>query len=218
MKIKPFEEHASEYEAWFDENRFAYESELRAVRAMLPKEGNGIEIGVGSARFAVPLGVRFGIEPSPKMRLIAKNRGIEVVDGVAENIPYSDETFDYALMVTTLCFLDDVDAAFSEVYRILGHDGYFIDGFIDKESEIGRLYKKRKEKSVFYGVANFYSVDEVVKHLENAGFRNFDFNQTIFHNLSEIRSVEPIKPGYGKGSFVVIKARKDSRNKAEVEK
>ncbi len=54
-KVEPFEEYASQYEGWFERNRFVYESELRAIRKQLPKSNNGIEIGVGSGRFAIPL-------------------------------------------------------------------------------------------------------------------------------------------------------------------
>ena len=46
--IEPFEKHAGEYEDWFERNKFAYESELRAVRTLLPASDNGIEIGIGS--------------------------------------------------------------------------------------------------------------------------------------------------------------------------
>ncbi|MCK4804128.1 MAG: SAM-dependent methyltransferase, partial [Spirochaetes bacterium] len=80
VKIKPFEEHTAQYEEWFEVNNFAYESELLAVKRMLPEKGIGMEIGVGSGRFAGPLGIQFGIEPSAKMREIAKKRGIDVVD------------------------------------------------------------------------------------------------------------------------------------------
>ena len=37
---------------------------------------------------------------------------------------------------------------------------------------------------------------------------DFSFTQTIFHNLKEIRDMEPIRQGYGEGSFVVIRAKK----------
>ena len=207
MSIVPFEKYTQTYEDWFEKHRFAYESELEAVKALLPK-GKGVEIGVGSGRFAGPLGIKFGVEPSPKMREIAEKKEIEVVDGVAENLPYDNETFDYALMVTTLCFLDDVDVAFREIYRILKPEGHFINGFIDRESKLGKLYMQHKQENVFYRVAHFYSIDNVISHLTAAGFRDFDFRQTIFQDLNEIKSVELIKPGYGKGSFVVVKAKK----------
>ena len=63
-KIAPFEQYASRYESWFSKHRFAYKSELEAVRRQLPWGKNGIEIGVGSGRFAAPLGIKLGLEPS----------------------------------------------------------------------------------------------------------------------------------------------------------
>jgi len=208
MKIEPFEMYTEKYEDWFDKNRFAYESELLAIKTLLPQKKMGIEIGVGTGRFAVPLGISFGVEPSPKMGEIALKRGIKVVDAVAENLPFNDETFDFALMVTTLCFIDDVGKAFNEIYRILKQNGYFINGFVDKKSKLGKLYEKHKKKSVFYRIAQFYSIEEVIGHLKIKGFKNFDFRETVFHNLSEIKNIEPAKSGYGKGSFVIIKAQK----------
>jgi hypothetical protein len=74
----------------FEKNVFAYKSELQAVRYLLPKRGTGVEIGVGTVRFAEPLGIRVGVEPSKAMREVAQKRGIEVIDGVAEALPFND--------------------------------------------------------------------------------------------------------------------------------
>lgn len=207
-KIEPFERHKVKYEEWFEKNEFAYKSELQAVRYLLPKKGTGVEIGVGTGRFAEPLGIRVGVEPSKAMRKVAQERGIEVIDGVAEALPFEDCLFDFALMVTTICFVDDIEASFKEAFRVIKPAGFFINGFVDRKSPLGRFYQKHRAKNVFYNIATFYSVDDVIPYMKKAGFRNLTFTQTIFHTLEEIKEVEAMKEGYGKGSFVVVSGMK----------
>lgn len=207
-KVEPFEQHRDEYERWFEDNRYVYQSEINAVKKLIPDEGVGVEIGVGSGRFAAPLGIKYGLDPSPKMAEIARQRGIEVKIGVGEELPYEDESFDFVLMVTTICFLDDVRKALKEIWRILKQNGKVIIGFVDRDSKIGKEYLKKKDRSLFYGPATFFSVDEVTNFLKDAGFGNFKYVQTVFGMLDEIKSVEPVKEGYGEGSFVVISAEK----------
>jgi hypothetical protein len=42
-----FKISALEFDAWFVRNEMAYRSELAAIKAFMPKEGRGLEIGVG---------------------------------------------------------------------------------------------------------------------------------------------------------------------------
>ena len=179
----------------------------------MPKSRKGMEIGVGSGRFAAPLGIKLGVEPSRKMKKIAQKRGIKVIEGVAEKLPFADSQFEFALMVTTVCFVDDIQTSFQEAYRVIKPGGCLVIGFIDRESPLGKLYQKHRKKSVFYRVATFHTTAEIVLNLKKAGFKNFSFTQTIFHNLPRIKALEPIKKGYGEGSFVVIKALKISQDK-----
>jgi len=217
-KTEPFEQHTAKYDEWFENNKFVFESELQAIKQHLPKNSNGVEIGVGSGRFASSLGIKTGIDPSEEMRKIAIGRGIKAFDSVAESLPFSDSEFDYALMVTTICFLDDITASLSEAYCfldditaslseaywILKPGGKLIIGFVDGKSPIGRSYQKHKDESHFYNIATFYSADEVVQNMEKAGFTDFQFTHTIFHDLAEINDIELIKDGYGEGGFVVV--------------
>jgi len=207
-RIEPFEKYSEKYENWFERNKFAYKSEIQAIKELLPKTKKGIEIGVGSGRFAVPLGIKTGVDPSPRMREIAQQKGVKVIDAVAEDLPFKNSQFEFALMVTTICFVDNLNLAFREAYRILKPGGYLIIGFIDKDSSLGKLYQQQKKKNIFYKIATFYSVKEVVYNLNKVGFKEFNFKQTIFHSLNEIKNVEPVKESYGEGSFVVIRARK----------
>jgi len=210
-KIRPFEKYTSQYEAWFERHYFTYQSELSAIIQMLPAKGKGIEIGIGSGRFAAPFGIRYGIEPSQKMIELAVQKNIHVMKGIAEFLPIGDEKFDFALMVTTICFLDKIEKALQEIHRILRPNGCVIIGFVDKKSLIGRKYQKNKKKNVFYREATFYSVDEVINYLKHAGFHQFIFYQTIFSTLNQITKIEPVKQGYGKGSFVVIRGKKNHK-------
>jgi len=207
-KITPFEQYSSQYEAWFEKNIFAYKSEICAIKKVLPKNKHGVEIGIGSGKFAVPLGIKIGVDPSAKMRKITEKRGLKVIESVAEKLPFENSTFDFALMVTTICFLDNIEKSFQEAYRILKWCGCLVIGFVDKNSAVGKMYLQHKHESIFYKDADFYSVDEVVFYLKKSGFKDFIFYQTIFKNLKDIKKIEPVKRGYGKGSFVVIKARK----------
>ncbi len=206
--IDAFETHTAEYEQWFDENQAAYLSELNAIRGQIPLRGEGVEIGVGTARFAASLGIKFGVEPSAQMAVIAKRRGVQVVQGIGERLPFAQAQFDFALMVTTICFLDNVERAFREVDRVLKNKGAFVIGFIDKNSPIGRSYQRHQRDSTFYSDAKFCSAEEVLHTLKQVGFRDITSVQTIFRPLSETTHTESVEPGFGKGSFVVIRGSK----------
>ncbi|MHA1264091.1 MAG: class I SAM-dependent methyltransferase [Candidatus Helarchaeota archaeon] len=207
-RIEPFEKYTSRYDRWFKRHRFAFQSELLTIRSQLDPRGIGIEIGVGSGQFAAPLGIHLGVDPSKQMLKLAKQRGIETLKSIAENLPFRNASFDYLLMVTTICFLDDIDRAFSEAYRVLKPTGSFLVGFIDKNSPLGLRYQQFKHKNLFYRIATFYSVEDVCTHLKKAGFKHFDFTQTLFSNLSEIKEVEPIMKGHGQGAFILIRVGK----------
>ncbi len=80
-KTIPFEKYAEQYDDWFSENQWVYEAEIRAVKSMIPASGRGVEIGVGTGRFAEPLGIKIGVDPSKRMGEIARKRGIRVLNG-----------------------------------------------------------------------------------------------------------------------------------------
>jgi SAM-dependent methyltransferase len=164
-----------------------------------------VEIGVGTGRFALPLGIAIGVEPAPKMAEFARKRGVEVHDGVAEALPFGDDRFDFAVMVTVVCFLDDVAGAFREARRILKAGGVLVIGFIDRESELGRIYERKREQSIFYRDATFYSVSDLVRLLHEAGFADFSYRQTLFPGET---TDQTIREGFGEGGFVVVKSHK----------
>ncbi len=111
---QPFNQHFEKYERWFTDNKYVYQSELIAVRHFIPKKQKGVEIGIGSGQFASPLKIKIGIDPSKSMINLARQKGLNVSRAVAEKLPSKNDSFDFALMVTTVCFVDEIDTSFKE--------------------------------------------------------------------------------------------------------
>ena len=111
------------------------------------------------------------------------------------------------LMVTTICFVDDIFKSFQEVHRVLKDNGHFIIGYVDKNSPIGKFYLEQKRESLFYKDATFFGTEELYERLRETGFKINTTYQTVFGKIDEINEVQNVLGGYGKGSFVVIKAQ-----------
>jgi len=190
-KIAPFEEYSDKYDQWFERNCDTYHAELEAIRQVMPPPpARGLEVGVGSGKFAHPLGIKIGVEPSKKMAVKAESLGIRIFQHAAERLPFSESEFDFVLMVTTICFVDDILETFREAWRVLKPDGCIIVGFVDKNSKLGKAYNDKKGTSLFYKEATFFSTQEVGKFLNDAGFENLVQNSSC------------------KGAFVVVKGLK----------
>lgn len=207
-RIGPFEAHHQRYDAWFGKHEPAYLSELLALRPFVPWEGRGLEIGVGSGRFAAPLGVQVGLDPSRAMLAYAAARGIEVAEGAAEDLPFAAASFDHALVVTTICFVDSPAQMLAEAHRVLKRDARLVIGFIDRESALGQDYLAHQFENVFYREATFYSADEVARLLADNGFAISSWGQTLALPLAETRNIEPLRPGRGQCAFVVVAANR----------
>lgn len=200
-----FNNGADLYEEWFVKNNYIVDSEIKAIKQIIPNLGEGIEIGVGTGIFASKLGIKHGVEPSEKMGEKAAEKGIEVISGFAEKLPIADEAYNFALMVTVDCFLKDVMKAFRETWRILCKGGYFIIAFLDRETPLGKIYEQKKNSSHSYQHATFHSAEEIAKYLEMTGFVVQDKKQTIY---TLDNKPQEIKDGVGEGVFAVIKAKK----------
>ena len=201
----PFTCQAKAYDDWFARHPVPYQAELAAIRTLLPSGDKGVEIGVGTGRFAAPLGIGLGVEPVRAMATIAKARGVMVVQGMAETLPLASGLFDFALMVTVDCFLDDLALSLLEANRVLGPRACLLLGFIDRESWLGKEYRLGQKKSRFYRQARFHSPTDLEKALRAAGFGSLLWRQTL---LPEQALAGQVLEGHGRGGFVVVRAEK----------
>ncbi len=147
---------------------------MQALKDLIGNTKDGLEIGVGTGRFAVRPNISIGIEPSRSMREIALSNGLNVVAGIAESLPFENETFDFTVMMNSICFIQDVKRALEEALRVIKKNGFLIIGFIDKDSKLAKQIEKEKEKSKFYREATLYSTAEIVKQVKKAGFKSFE--------------------------------------------
>ena len=206
--VSVFDKHANEYDRWFDKNEQIYQAEVSALRRLVPTTGFGTEIGAGTGRFSIPFGIRIGVEPSRSMAQIAKARDISICQAVGEHLPFRDNQFDFALLVTVICFVKDVAQLFYEIKRVVKVGGKVIIGFIDRDSALGQLYESRKNTDKFYKEAHFYPVPEIAALICQVGFGELQFCQTILGLPSNAPTTYQVRDGYGEGAFVVIGATK----------
>ncbi len=206
--IRIFDQYSEEYDRWFDRNESVYRAEIAALERLTPAVGRGLEIGVGTGRFAAPLGIQFGADPAMNMVRRAAHRGIRVCVARGEQLPFPGAAFDYAVLITVDCFVEDLRALLREAGRVIRPHGHIIIGHIDRHSPLGRMYESRKEADRFYREAHFRAVDEITGHLHHAGFERMQFCQTILGIPGETPGVTRLLDGHGAGVFVVIKAEK----------
>lgn len=208
MSWRVFDEVAEGYDSWYRENWAAYESELKAIKA-LGVSGRGLEVGVGTAAFAAPLGVSVGVDPSLKMLNLAKQKGIEVVRAVGEALPFAHESFDYVLFVTALSFVEDVDASISEAHRVVRSGGCVVVCDVEKRSWLGREYaQKAAEGHPIYRFTNLLSLSDISEALERAGLRVCRAAGTLTKPWRETSSPEDPRDDLEECGFVCVKAVK----------
>ena len=218
-----FEKEAKDFDFWFSKNENIFESEFLAEKELLPDSENAISIGVGSGLFASRLGIKNGVEPSNDMAKLAREKGIDVKIGSAENIPYDDERFNTVLLSTVLSYCENPLKALKESFRILKKEGYVVVSFLPREGSYSMLYDLASIQGQFdlerapenpYPLkfikgAEWISIEKVKKLLQEAGFINLEYIQTLTkHPRYTNEEIEEPTEGYRKGDFVVIRARK----------
>jgi SAM-dependent methyltransferase len=129
-----WEENAQWWIDGFTEGADAeYEEQILPLAAQeLQGMGSVLDVGCGDgqvSRLAVKIGASFvaGVDPTWKQVRVAAERGggIHVSKAGADALPFFDETFDAVVACLVFEHIGDVDAAISEVARVLRPRGRF---------------------------------------------------------------------------------------------
>jgi ubiquinone/menaquinone biosynthesis C-methylase UbiE len=166
---------AKQYDSWYEnpKNRFIADLEDQLLRRFLqPLRGERVlDVGCGTGRHLLmfsEMGLDItGVDASPHMLGIAQKKlghRAELQEGLADDLPFEDNSFDIATLITTLEFVDDVQKALQEACRV-AEDRIFL-GLLNRYSVKG---VERRLKGIFsetiYNRAKFFSVWEIKRHV-----------------------------------------------------
>lgn len=134
-----------------------------------------LEVGCGTglllARFASFARSAKGVDLSPGMLEHARQRGLEVLEASATELPFPDGSFDIACSFKVLAHVPDIHKAIAEMVRVVRPGGYVLAEFYNRFSmrtlikrygPAGRVSDSRKEDAVY---TRFDSPAEVVAML-----------------------------------------------------
>lgn len=142
-----------------------------------------------------------GIDFSEKMIEIAKkknqNNGIQFFEGDITNLPYSDNTFDAAIMSFALRNISNSEKAIEETYRILKPNGQFLHIDFGEKNFLSSIFDNftilsskifSKNKSAYTYLINskklFLTPNELIKDFESKGFKKKERRDYLFGVIS----------------------------------
>jgi ubiquinone/menaquinone biosynthesis C-methylase UbiE len=108
-----------------------------------------------------------GVDLSPGMLEKARERGLEVVEGSATELPFADKSFDVACSFKVLAHIPNIERALSEMVRVTRPGGtvlaefynpYSFRGLIKRIGPAGRIGQSADEDSVY---TRFHSPFEI---------------------------------------------------------
>lgn len=165
---------AKNYDEWLRQKRspFAAEMEMRLLEELLrPVERESVlDIGCGtggSLRSLLSMGLDVtGLDPSPYALDIAYTnlqQSVDLYRGVAEDLPFEDNSFNHACFFSSLEFVDNPRKALEEAARVA-------------------------KDRIFVGVLNRYAFKGVERRLKGV-FTHSIFNKARFFSIWELKTL-----------------------------
>ncbi|AKH96776.1 methylase involved in ubiquinone/menaquinone biosynthesis [Halanaeroarchaeum sulfurireducens] len=151
----------------------------------------------------------------------ARERGLDVEFGRAEDVPLDTDAVDLALALGVLGYVDDVDRALAELARIVEPGGDVVVAFLRAGGEFAELYEEAVERGGYpadlawenpYPLsmarrAAWRTTDDVQTALRSVGFTDQQAVQTLTRPVeAAVESIESPTPGHDGGSWVVVRA------------
>lgn len=135
-----------------------------------------LEVGCGTglvlSRIATFAHEAKGVDLSPGMLERARERGLDVVEGSATELPFGDQTFDVTCSFKVLAHIPDIACALSEMARVTRSGGHVI--------------------AEFY---NPFSIRGLVKHLAPPGAVSHDAHESdIYTRFDSPRRARELTP------------------------
>src|SRR5687768_5405087 len=154
---------------WFVGRRAILESFLKGILEKIPDPKSQIrilDVGCGTGanlEMLSQFGEAEGVDVSDEALEFCRLKGLKVLKGLAETLPYEDETFDITTALDVVEHLDDDVAGLKEMYRVTKRGGYsliFVPAFMWLWGVQDDISNHRIR----------YTKKQIVERLETAGF------------------------------------------------
>lgn len=183
---RSFDRHAQEYEthACVQKRVVARFAGLLRERPASPRRVLDIGFGTGMLLRELvdiyPAAELLGLDLAHGMGLTARanlagNHSVRLLTGDAEHLPFGDSSFDLVVSTSTFQWLESLDAAFTEVYRVLEPGGMFSFALFGERTlqELRSSYRRAWAAAGRGGeerTQRFFSAEEVAAAFSRAGF------------------------------------------------
>jgi SAM-dependent methyltransferase len=157
----------ADYEAWYHTSRGQWigDREFTLLQQLLRPEAGAslLDVGCGTGHFSrrfagIGLSVT-GIDPGLAVLKFAMRQGgdIRYMQGDALELPFADNSFEYTVAVTSLCFIEDPLRALQDMWRVTRHT--LVLGLLNRHS----LLHWKKQGQGSYSGARWDTAGEVLK-------------------------------------------------------
>ena len=184
---------------WFVGRRAILESFLRTIAEKFRRPNSALrilDVGCGTGanlEMLSQFGSAEGVDVSDDALEFCRQKGLTVQKGLAETLPYADETFDISTALDVIEHLDDDVAGLSEMHRVTKTGGYsliFVPAFMWLWGVQDDISNHRIR----------YTKNQIVERVEKAGFKieratyaNFTFFAPILGGraLMKLTGIKP---------------------------